>query len=456
MSTNVSMVDPTLVNHLNPEQQLAVDLCTDPTKKIVCVTGPAGVGKTVIIKIIHDKLRAAGYNVILVAPTGKAAKRIREATGIMAMTIHMALEFTNPGEPDEKGNPTMESVPRRHEGNKLTSNVILADEYTMVNHHLHRCLLNAIPLGGLLRVFGDLNQLQPIEDAGMADQPSPFQSFITNAENGSKLMHVVRLTKSYRQAEGSGIFENCQRLLGGMLPKQFPDFKMINSDKPLNALYDYLEKTEGGMEIFTQLDNQIITPMNKGPYGAYKGNAWAQNVFERSFPSKQLELPRHRWNEKMPVSIRIGSKVVNGKNVYPAPEYRARGELDEFAVFNGEVGTVVDIDWEYESFVVDVGDRQVVVPPAQEVIFENPHTGGTEVRLVDPRRDWSLAYMITTHKAQGSEYNKGCYILHRSMSRMTIRANIYTGWSRFRHHLLVMRDESIAAAVRRIKMPGEK
>ena len=168
------------------EQIEAINLCCDLTKRIVAVTGEAGTGKTTIIKAVYSKLinyidthrrefkrdyiedrdkyqfNAEEY-IVLVAPTGKAAKRIFEATGIPAMTIHRLLEYPTPGEIDENtGKALVASSPKRDKFNPIKQKIVLCDEYAMVSYELHRNLIDALPSGGCVRMFGDCNQLEPI------------------------------------------------------------------------------------------------------------------------------------------------------------------------------------------------------------------------------------------------------------------------------------------------------
>lgn len=133
----------------DPVQREAMALCCDLDKRLVSVTGPAGTGKTTIMRQVYDTLTEHGYSVALAAPTGKAAKRIRELTGIPAMTLHRLLEYTSPGEIDpETGKPSFISFPRRNQERPLDYDVVIVDEYSMVNRDLHRNLMDAIGSGG--------------------------------------------------------------------------------------------------------------------------------------------------------------------------------------------------------------------------------------------------------------------------------------------------------------------
>ena len=196
---------------LHPKQEEAVQACCDLTKRIVAVTGAAGTGKTTTLKKVYAALVEAGYRVALCSPTGKAAKRIFELTGIPALTIHRLLEFSHPGDPDPKtGQPIGVSEPRRTKFNPVEYDVVIGDEYAMVPDELHRALVDALPAGGCLRMFGDENQLAPVEeDKSMAGKPSNFQRVLNDT---SGAFAAVRLEQVYRQGADSGILFNCEQI----------------------------------------------------------------------------------------------------------------------------------------------------------------------------------------------------------------------------------------------------
>lgn len=399
----------------DPMQLEAIARCCNVKNRVVAVTGEAGTGKTTILKNVYEALTEHGYRVALCAPTGKAAKRIQEATGIAAVTIHRLLEYTHPGEPDPKtGKVVGYSYPRRDKRNPLEIDVVLGDEYAMVNHETHRNLFDSLPPGGCIRVFGDINQLAPIEPASLADKPSPFQELLT------KFSGVV-LTTNHRQNSGSGIAENGKRILKGFCPSRRSDFVIKITEEPVRELEDivFTYREEKGVD-FSSLDHQIITPSNKTWVGTLKLNQVLQRIF-RAGETGGLDVPRNSW-VKDPLRLFVGDKVVNTSNIY------------ELEFFNGEVGIVKEVT-EFGEIAIDTGDRMVVVPPSIEY---QDNEGIT--KTFDPRKSIDLAYALTTHKTQGSEYKHVIYVLNKSSYFVQTRANLYTGCSRAREFVTLITD----------------
>lgn len=401
---------------LDDKQQEAIRRCCDVTQRVVPVTGKAGTGKTTIMKNVYHALTEAGYVVALAAPTGKAAKRIQEATGIPAVTFHRLLEFTHPGERDPKtGKPVGYSFPRRNKDNPLEVDVVLGDEYAMVNHENHRDIFDALPPGGAIRVFGDVNQLKPIESStSISSKPSPFSDLLTRFKG-------IILDTNHRQNAGSGIAENGERIIKGFCPVRRPDFDIHITDDPVRVLEDKLMDLlfEQGIS-FASTENQIITPSNKSWVGTQKLNATLQRVFQPHSDGWH-DIPRHSWvKEKM--RMRVGDKVVVTQNQY------------DLEVFNGETGLIEEIT-EYGEIAIDLGDRTVVIPPQLEVTLRNGMNA-----VIDPRKDIDLAYALTTHKTQGSEYKRVIYVLNKSTFFVQTRSNFYTGITRAREHASVITD----------------
>lgn len=405
---------------LDPTQLKAVELCASKNR-IVPITGPAGSGKTTVMREVYHGLVAAGHTVALCAPTGKAAKRIREVTGIHAQTIHRLLEFTFPGERDEvTGKVYGTSIPRRNVNRPLGYHVVIADEYAMVNRELHQCLVWGIPKGGRLLVFGDINQLQPIEDKEHRGKPSPFQAAL------AKFEHVV-LDTIHRQREGSGILDAAQRVLHKRAPTKSDDFDITITDEPIPYIKDFLQERDR-LKDFGGMDAQIITPSNRSFVGRHALNSLIQLLFERGCKDPYVDVPRHEWDKKYPLRIRTGTKVIQNNNDY------------QLNVFNGEVGIVKEIS-DLDEVLVDFGDRFVNYPPIMEYTTYDPVSGNPFVKSYDPRKELQLAYAITTHKSQGSEFDHVLYVMNKAMTNLQIRSNLYTGITRASRKVTLVTDK---------------
>lgn len=422
------MSDLTL-EQMDDKQQTAVARALDVSKRIVATTGPAGSGKTTILQYIYNQLKGAGYNPGLAAPTGKAARRIREATGLPSGTIHMLLEYTRPLDIDEKtGKPYGETRPRRTRERPIENDVMIVDEYMMVPHELHRNLVDALPTGGRLITFGDLSQLPPIEnDARTAALPTPFKMLLDKFDG-------IYLEKVHRQGADSGILFNAQRILNGTAPQERDDFTRIITERPVDAIIEQL-----GSADYTSMRNQIITPGNKSWVGTVKLNATLQTML---MPEQRpvLDLPRNKW-EKAPLRVGVGDKIIMTKNWYDL-----ECSDGSFGVFNGEVGIVTELS-ELEEVVVDFEDRICRIPPAIQQVYNG------NVSVGFPQRDLYLAYAVTTHKAQGSEYSHIMYVMNKSLSIMLNRRNLYTGITRARDHVTLITDMSSLSMSVRTKEP---
>ena len=397
-------------------QLRAIDACLDPKRRVVAVTGEAGTGKTSILRDVHRLWTSRDRRVVLCAPTGKAAKRIKELTGIDAQTVHRLLEYPRPGERDEKtGKPLIATEPKRDRQNPISYDVVLCDEYAMVHAELHRNLLDALPSGCLIRMFGDANQLQPIEsNEAYKKEASPFNKMLDKFDG-----HWLRTI--HRQAEGSSIIQAGHRIIQGIMPARTEDFRFKITEEPVQATTDFImDCLEDGTD-FGGLDNQIITPVNKGWIGTIALNGTIQALLQPSHKA-HAELERHKWNENQILRVFEGDKVIWTQNCYP------------LELFNGETGIVKAFS-ELGEVVIDFGDRTVAIPNVLEMEGRN----GTY--YINPQRDIELAYVITTHKAQGSEYEKVCYVMNRSRAYLLNRKNFYTAISRARKRVMVITDQ---------------
>jgi exodeoxyribonuclease V alpha subunit len=425
-----------------PEQIEAINAACDPANRLVVITGEAGTGKTKVLEEIYAKLTAAGYTVELCALMGKAVKRIKEVTNIPGSTIHRLLEFTHPGEEGPDGKPIGVSVPRRTRLKPLDCDIILADEYAMVDQVLHDYLLAALKTGACIRLLGDDNQLEPIIEGlpfGEKAPPSPFAKMLSNSKIKS-----VRLKTVFRQGKDSGILANLGMVLKSRVPKDNDQWSTSYTDQPVNKLQEYVLENyfcddEAKKIDFSSTNNQIIVTQNTGWCGTIRLNLMLQKIFHE--PDEDFILiPRASWELKKwdkekitqrELKLHIGDKVIFRKN-----------NMD-LQVFNGETGTVIEFNKEYGDVTIDFGDKEQTFPPVQMVT----NSRGDIVEY-DPRKDIDLAYAITTHKSQGSQYDHVVYLINKSNSYMLSNRNFYTACSRAKLSVKIITDQiSITRAI---------
>jgi exodeoxyribonuclease V alpha subunit len=401
---------------LDETQIKAVDACCDLKRRIVAITGAAGTGKTTILQSVYRELYRQGCEVVLCAPTGKAAKRITEATGIQACTIHRLLEYPFPGEIDQKtGQALVTTDPKRDRRYPLEQRVVLADEYAMVSVEVHRNLLDALPNSGVIRMFGDANQLQPIESNKRLQQlPSSFIKMLEKFDG-------IRLETIHRQAGDSHIISNGQRIIRGQIPIRKADFKLTFSDKPVETILDFVQDNIIDGIDYGKTNNQIISPTKVGWVGTEALNSAIQQLLQPT-TNPYVSIERQNWSNVEEQRIYIGDKVIFTINNYA------------LEVFNGETGVVTKFG-DNGDITIDFGDKDVTIPVSLEMM------GKHGIYYINPQKDLDLAYVITTHKSQGSEYDRICYIMNRSRSYLLNRKNFYTAISRARTHVTVITDQ---------------
>lgn len=399
---------------LTPKQQEAVALCIDASKRLVAVTGSAGTGKTTILKHTIDELKERGATSALCAPTGKAAKRIKESTLNEASTVHRLLEFPAPGEVDpETGKAMATGYPKRNKYSPLPHDFVFVDEAAMINQDIFRFLVDALKPGACIRLFGDVNQLPPIEEnKANQEKLSPFKDCLLRRP------HVV-LDVVHRQADTSGVLFNAERLLRGLPPMKRDDFFVEYTETPVDSVLQLCKQID-----FRALDNQIISPTNQGWVGCAQLNQKVQLVVNpQPDPSKWVRVPRHPWDKDRDyLNIALNDKVVVTKNNY------------DLNIYNGETGVATEFDPEDGSFVIDFGDREVWIPPILQIEGRAQH--------IDPRKDIDLAYVLTTHKCQGSEFDTIAYVMNRSRSYNLNRNNFYTAITRARKNVHIISDRA--------------
>lgn len=386
---------------LDPLQRDAV--LTAGHSGLLVITGGPGTGKTTTINTIIRMFADEGKTILLGAPTGRAAKRMSEATGWPASTIHRLLEYQ--GRPDEDGEDgdQVRGHFERNENNPLECDVVIIDEMSMVDIFLMNALLKAIHRGTRLIMVGDANQL-----------PSVGAGNVLRDIIASGVIRTIQLRHIFRQAAASDIVVNAHKINEGEpvdLSKRSKDFLFIKSQTPdqifaaiaalvLNKLPGYL-----GVDPF---DIQIMTPQRKGALGVERLNQLLQ---------EQMNPKSSRKTEKEigGTLFRVGDKVMQIRNDYNLIwEIRGRygipTEKGE-GVFNGDIGIITEINSFAQNLTVCFDDRFV------EYAFKDCES-------------LELAYAITIHKSQGSEYPAVIVPMYQGPSMLMNRNLLYTAVTR--------------------------
>lgn len=425
------------------DQLLAIEYCTDVKRRIVGVTGEAGTGKTSIIQTAYRELSKRGRTVKLAAPTGRAARRILEATGIPAFTIHKLLEYGKPDIDENTGEPKSETRPSRNRENPIEAHDIIVDEFMMVNESLYRNLIDALRSGARLLAFGDVNQLPPIEEYEIKTvDGAPFERLL-------RLPSSVILETVYRQDAESGILENARRIRNGRPPAKRSDFTIDITEYPLKVIRNHISSCLDNGVDYSRVDNQVISPAKRGQLGIHSLNSILQMQFKQD-QYGGVTLPRDKWNEQYPVTVHVGEKVICNENIYDLRDFFDRFGMwkgdepvwntfipvpENFQILNGEIGVIRDILPD-GTLDIDVGDRVVHVPAS----FRDHIPRFNRIITRDPRRKLDLAYAVTTHKMQGSECEHLTYIMHSAIGHQVNRNNIYTGVTRAKQSVHLITD----------------
>ena len=377
---------------------------------VLIITGGPGTGKTTTINAIIKYLEYEGMEMRLAAPTGRAAKRMSEATGREAQTIHRMLEVSG-GPEDDRIRTQFE----RNQENPLETDVVIIDEMSMVDIYLMNALLKAIAVGTKLILVGDVNQL-----------PSVGPGNVLKDIIDSSCFHVVRLTKIFRQALESDIVRNAHLINEGRqieLSNKSQDFfclKRYDVQQILGVMVLLIRDKLPKFVNARSYDIQVLTPMRKGELGVERLNVVLQHYLNPPSPDKK-EREFHQG------VIREGDKVMQIKNNYQI-EWERLGHynlpLDKgVGVFNGDTGIVREINHFAEQLVVEFDEGKRVT------------YGFTQLDELE------LAYAITIHKSQGSEYPAVIMPL-LSGPRMLFNRNIlYTAVTRAKKCVAIVGDE---------------
>lgn len=376
------------------------------------ITGGPGTGKTTTINTIIRLFSSEGFEIMLAAPTGRAAKRMTETTGMEAQTIHRLLELN--GNPEEGGNLRFE----RNESSPLETDLIIVDEVSMVDIYLMYSLLRAVPSGTRLILVGDANQLPSVGPGNV------LKDIINSGE-----FNVVRLTKIFRQAAESDIIVNAHKINSGQLislDNKSKDFFMLKKNEA-----EWVEKTI--LWLITEKlppyvkaepsEIQVLTPMRKGELGVENLNRILQEYLNPYSPEKKEK----RWGETI---FREKDKVMQIKNNYQLSwkiMSRYGTEIRSgTGIFNGDIGVIIEINHFAETVTVLFDDERLVV---------------YEMNLLD---ELELAYAITIHKSQGSEYPAVILPLLTGPRMLFHRNLLYTAVTRAKKCVIIVgREEAV-------------
>jgi exodeoxyribonuclease V alpha subunit len=366
--------------------------------KVMVMTGGPGVGKTTIVKAILRILAAKGTSLLLCAPTGRAAKRMIEATGFEAKTIHRLLEV----DPKSGGF-------KRGEDNPLDCDLLVLDEASMVDALLMQALLRAVPDKAALLIVGDIDQLPSV---------GPGQVLADIISSGA--VPVVRLTEVFRQAAQSRIITSAHRINQGSIPDLSPpgtksDFYFVAADDPPTAVSRIIELVKTRIPKKFGLDPirdiQVLCPMNRGGVGARSLNIELQATFN---PAGERKVERFGW------TFAPGDKVMQIENDY------------DKEVYNGDIGSVDNVDPNVGEIVVTFDGRSITY-------------GFGELDMLAP------AYAATIHKSQGSEYPAVIIPVLMQHYAMLQRNLLYTAVTRGKQLVvLVGQKKALAIAVRNV------
>lgn len=363
--------------------------------KLMILTGGPGTGKTTLQRGVVEILKRKGLKILLAAPTGRAAKRLSEATGLEARTIHRLLEFQ--GE---------ERRFLRGLDNPLTVDLLIVDEASMLDVHLALALTQALPSGARLLLVGDVDQLPSI---------GPGRVLADLIDSGT--VEVERLNEIFRQAQKSWIVKNAHRVRDGLMPlpadkERESDFFFIERQDPEAILatlkHLVVERIPNHFGISAESGIQILTPMQRGLLGAANLNAELQALLN----------PEGQAVPAGAQQLRLGDRVMQRRNNY------------DLGVWNGDLGKVIAFDLGEQRATIDFDGRLVIYPFAD----------------LD---ELGLAYACSIHKSQGSEYPCVVLPLHSQHFALLERNLLYTAITRAKRLVVIVGSgRALAQAVR--------
>ena len=386
------------------QQKQAIELAC--RHQVVALTGGPGTGKTTSIRAILALFEALHLETCLAAPTGRAAKRMSELTGQNAQTVHRLLGAGI----SEDGR---ETVFQKNEDDPLTCDAVIVDECSMVDISLMSALLRALPTDCRLILVGDADQLPSVGPG------SVFSGIIR-----SEVIPSVRLTEIFRQSAGSAIVSYAHAINRGEHPQLTDnkgDFFFLRRKSAEKAAETIVElcatRLPQKMGIPTE-EIQVLTPTRRYETGSVALNAALQAALNPPSKDKRERV----FGEKI---FREGDRVMQIRNNYDIVLKNATGITCGTGVFNGDVGKIVSMDPETETFVVCYDDKYATY--SFEMLNEIEH-----------------AWAMTVHKSQGSEYRAVVFAIGRSAPMLQTRSILYTGITRAKKLLIAVGDDDIA------------
>ncbi len=378
---------------------------------IFILTGGPGTGKTTTINAMIRYFLSEGMDIRLAAPTGRAAKRMTETTGYEAQTIHRLLEVS--GNPEETGKGGF----GRNQENPLETDVVIIDEMSMVDLPLMHALLSAVIPGTRLILVGDINQL-----------PSVGPGKVLKDLIDSEVFPVMMLTRIFRQAQESDIVVNAHRINAGLevrLDNKSRDFfflKRQDADVIISVILTLIQKKLPRYVDAKMTDIQVLAPMKKGILGVERLNRILQQYLNPPSPKKQEK----EYGEKI---FRVGDKVMQTKNNYQleweiATKYGLVVDKG-IGVFNGDIGIVTAIHTYDETVEVEFDEKRKVKYP---------------FKLLD---ELELAYAVTIHKSQGSEYPAVIIPLLSGPKQLYCRNLLYTAVTRAKKCVTLVGSDTV-------------
>ena len=376
---------------------------------LLIITGGPGTGKTTTINTLISYFESEGLQILLAAPTGRAAKRMTEATGVEAKTVHRLLEIS--GLSEESG---AVGGFGRNAQNPLEADVIIIDEMSMVDAYLMHALLDAVTVGTRLIMVGDMNQL-----------PSVGPGSVLKDMIQSGCIPVVSLTRIFRQAQESDIVVNAHKINRGepvLLDNKSRDFFFLKRDDANVIISIVIQLVRDKIPRYVNAkmyDIQVLTPMRKGLLGVERLNKILQEY---------LNPPDHTKTEQEQngVLFREGDKVMQVKNNYQL-EWEIRGRYGipmekGLGIFNGDMGIIRENNKQTERVTVEFDEQRMV---------EYPYSGLEELEL---------AYAVTIHKSQGSEYPAVVIPLLSGPKMLMTRNLLYTAVTRAKQCVTLVGD----------------